>query len=154
MGVSPGGGGFSGNSTDFWSLFLKTHLYRDMKTFMQFLEGYDQESPIKVGDKVAFALDYLRELQIGRPPLPPELEQAKGVVTDLSYHHIGPGVYNVWVATVKWDIPEVNSSKDRVYVDHLVKLDGSLQRDPNGSGRRPPDRLFDPYAPHKGGWDD
>jgi hypothetical protein len=108
-----------------------------MKTFMQFLEGYDQESPIKVGDKVAFALDYLRELQIGRPPLPPELEQAKGVVTDLSYHHIGPNVWNVWVATVEWDKPEVIAFKgEKVYVDHLVKLDGNLERDPNGSGRR------------------
>lgn len=137
-----------------------------MKTFMEFLEGYDEESPIKVGDKVAFALDYLKGLvgedavkdadgylKYTQRPIPPELEQAKGVVTDVSYHHRGPNVMNAWLAVVKWDTP-VDMRLNKTWVDNLVRLDGALQRDPNGSGRRPPSRLFDPSRPWLGGRDD
>lgn len=136
-----------------------------MKTFMEFLEGYDEESPIKVGDKVAFALDYLKglvgsdavkdadgRLKYAQRPIPPELEQAKGVVTDVSYHHRGPSVMNAWLAVIKWDTPE---AEPRVWVDNLVKLDGNLQRDPNGSGRRRRRyRPFDSHRPWRGGWPD
>lgn len=134
---------------------------------MEFLEDYDQESPIKVGDKVAFSLDYLKGLagkdavkdadgylKYTQRPVPPELEQAKGVVTDVSYHHRGGlGVLNAWLAVVDWETPVDERLKKR-WVDDLVKLDGNLQRDPNGSGRRPPSRAFDPDRPWRGGWDD